>query len=154
VLTDACQSFVACITVQLGFNVGVSVWTTEAAVCGVGGAFKDRFSETTQLTRAVLGGPISAILFDGAWHFLKGRQTDRQADRWMHHELYVSSHPSVTNSLLQAYINTHIDCGGAVCISFHTRCPLTPTHMSSQQTDRQTGCSHAVSRFCLLVGSD
>ncbi|CEM12813.1 unnamed protein product, partial [Vitrella brassicaformis CCMP3155] len=94
VLTDACQSFVAWIAVTDVANIGqpsmaqqqgrecsatlisvlcchsfgVRVWvmTTESAVSGVGGAFKDRFPVTTRLARAVLGAVNSAILSDGA----------------------------------------------------------------------------------------
>ncbi|CEM12836.1 unnamed protein product [Vitrella brassicaformis CCMP3155] len=65
VLTDAGHSFVAWIAVKdlPGINVIVWVYTTEPAVCGVGGAFRDRFPQTTQLARVVLGAVISAILF-------------------------------------------------------------------------------------------
>ncbi|CEM20436.1 unnamed protein product [Vitrella brassicaformis CCMP3155] len=47
-------------------HLRVWVITTESAVSGVGSAFKDRFPQTTQLARVVLGDIISAILFDGA----------------------------------------------------------------------------------------
>jgi len=64
VLTDACQSFVAWIAVTDVANI-VRVWviTTESAVSGVGSAFKDRFPQTTQLARVVLGDIISAMVF-------------------------------------------------------------------------------------------
>ncbi|CEM31828.1 unnamed protein product [Vitrella brassicaformis CCMP3155] len=42
--------------------LSVEVKTTESAMCGVGGAFRDRFPQTTRLARAVLGAVISAIL--------------------------------------------------------------------------------------------
>ncbi|CEM15698.1 unnamed protein product [Vitrella brassicaformis CCMP3155] len=73
VLTGASHSFVAWIyIVEASFyNFGqpihnfVIVWvhTTEPAVSGVGGAFKDRFPQTTRLARVVLGTIISAMVF-------------------------------------------------------------------------------------------
>ncbi|CEM20427.1 unnamed protein product [Vitrella brassicaformis CCMP3155] len=66
VFTDASHPFVAWITVKdlvYHNNVRVFVRTTESAVSGVGGAFKDRFPQTTQLARVVLGDIISAMVF-------------------------------------------------------------------------------------------
>ncbi|CEM00739.1 unnamed protein product [Vitrella brassicaformis CCMP3155] len=66
VLTDAGHSFVARIAVTdlLHNNVRVLISTTESAVSGVGGAFKDRFPETTRLARVVLGASIAQRIFE------------------------------------------------------------------------------------------
>ncbi|CEM15519.1 unnamed protein product [Vitrella brassicaformis CCMP3155] len=66
VLTGASHSFVASIYIigsEYINTVRVQVHTTESAVYDVGGAFKDRFPETTRLARVVLG-------------------TNRQVGRW------------------------------------------------------------------------
>ncbi|CEM31864.1 unnamed protein product [Vitrella brassicaformis CCMP3155] len=67
VLTDASHSFLAWIEITEASALGVRVATTESAVSGVGGAwggaFKDRFPQTTRLARAVLGAVISARIF-------------------------------------------------------------------------------------------
>ncbi|CEM31859.1 unnamed protein product [Vitrella brassicaformis CCMP3155] len=58
VLTDAGHPFVARILIEVVEHLNIvcaNVTTTESAVSDVGGAFKDRFPQTTRLARAVLG---------------------------------------------------------------------------------------------------
>ncbi|CEM03177.1 unnamed protein product [Vitrella brassicaformis CCMP3155] len=65
ILTDAGHPFVAWITLEnYTDNVYVRIHTTESAVAGVGGAFRDRFPQTTRLAHAVLGAIIAAELLD------------------------------------------------------------------------------------------
>ncbi|CEM14851.1 unnamed protein product [Vitrella brassicaformis CCMP3155] len=65
VLTKSTHNFVAWIHLGDYANiVEVSVWTTEAPVSGEGGAFKDRFPQTTALARVVLEA-VGPHVFDG-----------------------------------------------------------------------------------------
>jgi len=66
VLTDAGHPFVARILIEVVEHLNIvcaNVTTTESAVSDVGGAFKDRFPQTTRLARVVLGTIISAMVF-------------------------------------------------------------------------------------------
>ncbi|CEM24942.1 unnamed protein product [Vitrella brassicaformis CCMP3155] len=67
VLTKSTHNFVAWIyIIELsGNDVGVAVHTTEAAASGVGGAFRDRFLDTTALARLAVGAGVARYVFDG-----------------------------------------------------------------------------------------
>ncbi|CEM18292.1 unnamed protein product [Vitrella brassicaformis CCMP3155] len=68
VLTDASHAFVAWVQLvelpMVGDPVGVTVYTTEPPVSGVGEAFKNRHPVTTRLARVALGSAVARMIFD------------------------------------------------------------------------------------------